>query len=71
MDWKKEVKGILKAEMVRKGVSQEELAEKLNAIGVEETKAGIANKISRGTFSAMFLIQCLKVLGCKELKIDV
>ena len=28
MDWKKEVKGILKAEMVRKGVSQEELAER-------------------------------------------
>lgn len=70
MNWKKEIKGILKAEMVRKGISQDDLVEKLKQIGVEETKAGIANKLSRGTFSAVFLMQCLKALKCKELRVD-
>lgn len=71
IDWKREVKGILKAEMARKGFTQDDLVEKLNEIGVEETKAGIANKVSRGTFSAIFLLQCLKALGCNELRIDI
>jgi len=70
LDWKKEVSSILKAEMVRRGVTQEELMKRLTEIGASETKGGIANKLSRGTFSAIFFVQCLKVLGCKELKID-
>ena len=36
MDWEKDVKGLLKAEIARKQLSYEELCEKLKAIGVEE-----------------------------------
>ncbi|MFY0690764.1 MAG: GMP synthase [Paracoccaceae bacterium] len=45
------------------GVAVAELAERLNAIGVEISSGGMANKISRGGFSAAFLLQCLEVLG--------
>jgi hypothetical protein len=42
----------------------------LNEIGIEETKASIDSKISRGSFSATFLLQCLTVIGCRKLEIE-
>lgn len=68
-DWIDKVKGILKAELSRKNVSYKKLALKLNAIGVEETAENINNKINRGKFSAVFLIQCLSVIGITNIDI--
>jgi hypothetical protein len=64
-DWSEKVKRLLKSELVRRGVTSEDLVTLLDNIGVEETKASIDSKISRGTFSAAFLIQCLNVIGVK------
>ncbi|HRK94811.1 MAG TPA: DUF6471 domain-containing protein [Rhodospirillales bacterium] len=60
------VKNILKAELKRKGVSYRELAERLAGIGAHETERNIANKISRGGFSAAFFVQCLDVIGASR-----
>lgn len=68
-DWNDKVKRILKSELIKKGVSHLELVDLLLNIGVEETKSSIDSKISRGTFSATFFIQCLSVLGCEKLEI--
>jgi hypothetical protein len=46
------------------------LALRLNNIGVEDTAQTIANKISRGTFSFTFFLQCMEVLGVNDIKID-
>lgn len=62
LNWKDQVKRLLKAELVKNGVTHEELANLLAHVGVRETKAGIDSKISRGTFSAVFLWQCLYAL---------
>ncbi|HMV01636.1 MAG TPA: DUF6471 domain-containing protein [Chitinophagales bacterium] len=70
IEWEKEVKGILKSELARRGMTYEELCEKLEAIEVSEKPENINNKINRGTFSAIFLIQCLKAIGCENLKIS-
>ncbi len=43
-----------------------ELAEKLAAMGIPETERNIANKISRGGFTAVFFIQCLEAIGARE-----
>ena len=64
-DWNEKAKRLLKSELVRRGVSSEDLVALLENIGVEETKASIDSKISRGTFSAAFLIQCLNAMGIK------
>lgn len=61
--WDARAKGLLKAELARKGITYEQLAEKLREIGVNETPASIANKISRGRFTAVFLLQCLEAIG--------
>jgi hypothetical protein len=71
VEWQARAKGILKGELKRRGVSYRDLAEKLAVLGVKETEQNIANKISRGGFSAVFLFQCLEAIGCKNLAIDL
>jgi hypothetical protein len=61
-------KGLLKGELKRKGVTYDALAE-LKAMGVEETSASVANKLSRGSFSAVFLLQVMEAIGCKVLRL--
>jgi 3-mercaptopyruvate sulfurtransferase SseA len=68
-DWQNRVKGLLKAELKRRNLGYRELAERLRALGVEETDRNIANKISRGGFSAVFLMQCLEAMGAKEISL--
>lgn len=63
-------KSILKAELKRRGVSYKALADKLSEIGVHDNERNIANKVSRGTFSAAFFLQCLSVIGCKNLTLE-
>ena len=70
IDWEGRVKGLLKAELKRREVTYQELTDKLATIGISETPENIANKLSRGKFSAVFFIQCLDVLGCKTIGIN-
>lgn len=63
VDWSGRVKGLLKAELKKKNVSYNDLAERLTAMGIPESEANIANKISRGGFTAVFFVQCLVAIG--------
>nr|WP_234942728.1 DUF6471 domain-containing protein [Cupriavidus necator] len=47
------------------------LAERLQAIGVSETEYSIANKLARGSFSLVFLLQCVRALGKDQVTIEV
>lgn len=68
-DWKGSAKNILKAELARKGVDYETLVEKLKEIRVEESYSSINNKISRGTFTFQFFLQCMKAIDADEVKL--
>jgi hypothetical protein len=68
-DWTYQVKGLLKGELKRRNVSYQGLSESLKAMGVNESTENIANKISRGKFTAMFFVQCLEAIGCKTLRL--
>jgi hypothetical protein len=68
-EWADEVKRLLRAEMTRRGVTYDQLAEKLAAIGVNDSSVNIRNKVARGKFTAAFLIQCLTALGARSLRI--
>lgn len=65
-EWNEKAKRLLKSELVRRGLTTGDLVVLLERIGVQETKASVDSKISRGTFSAAFLIQCLNAIGCKS-----
>lgn len=69
-EWQDRVKGLLKAELKRRNVSYRQLAEKLEALDVHETEQNINNKISRGGFTAVFLVQCLVAIGCSTLRLE-
>ena len=69
-EWAEDVKRLLRAEMARRGVTYEELAEKLAAIGVQDTAVNLRNKLSRGRFSAVFLVQCLTAMGARALRLS-
>jgi hypothetical protein len=63
-------KNLLKGELKHKGVTYAQLVEKLDALGVRETERNLANKISRGGFTAAFLIQCLEAIGCHSVRLS-
>ena len=68
--WKDRVKGILKAEIARKGVKQVDLANRLNEdYGLKETPQTLSNKINRGTFTAILMFQILEAIGCESVSV--
>jgi len=69
-EYETRAKNLLKGELKRRGLTYADLAEKLAAIGVSETDRNLNNKISRGGFSAAFLIQCLDSIGSHTLRLE-
>ena len=68
-EWEARVKGLLKAELKRRGLSYADMVGKLADIGVMDSEPNIRNKLSRGKFTAVFLIQCLEAIGASELRL--
>lgn len=69
-EWEARVKALLKAELKRRNVSYLELVERLKAIGVMDSEPNVRNKLSRGKFTAVFLIQCLEAIGASSLRLS-
>jgi hypothetical protein len=69
-DWQAVVKGLLKAELKRRGLSYADLAEKLGEIGIKENERNLSNKIARGSFTAVFFVQCMAAIGCHTIHLD-
>lgn len=65
--WEDRVKGMLKAELKRRNVTYAQLVGKLADVGVVESEPNIRNKLARGKFTAVFLIQCLEAIGVKQM----
>ena len=68
--WAECAKRFFKAELKRAGVTYDDLADRLCKMGLCETKASIANKVSRGTFSASFFLASLKAIGCQNVRVE-
>lgn len=70
LSWEDRAKRYLKAELKRAEIGYRELAERLKPHGFEETEASIANKLSRGTFPATFLLAALVAIGAEVVKLE-
>lgn len=67
-EWEDRATGILKAELARRKINYVKLSELLNeTYGIQESQHNLSNKIRRGKFSAVFLLQVLEVIGCESL----
>lgn len=62
-DWEQKAANLLKAELKRKGVTYAQLAD---LIGDKEVN--IRNKLSRGKFTASFMLHSLSAIGANELR---
>jgi uncharacterized protein YjiS (DUF1127 family) len=69
-EWEMKAANLLKAELKRKGVTYAQLVERLADIGISEKEVNVRNKLSRGKFSAAFMLQCLKAIGSPQLHLD-
>lgn len=69
-DWEDRVKGLLKSELKLRNVTYAQLVEKLAAIGVVDSEPNIRNKLARGKFTAVFLVQCLEAIGTTTLRLE-
>ena len=63
-DWESKAANILKAELKRKGVTYAQLAEMIG-----DKEPNVRNKLSRGKFSAAYLMQCADAIGLTELRL--
>lgn len=57
-------------EMGRQNVIYSQLVERLESIGVTEDERNLRNKVSRGKFTAAFMLQCLVALGSHSLRLE-
>ena len=69
-DWADQTKGLLKAELSRRNITYAQLVGKLADIGVMDSEPNVRNKISRGKFTAVFLVQCLEAIDCSSLRLS-
>lgn len=67
--WQDFARNLLKAELKRRGLTYKELAQRLTDAGTPDSAENLANKVSRGGFSAAFLFQCLSAIGCKNVSL--
>lgn len=70
VEYETRAKNLLKGELKRRGITYAGLAERLATIGVVENERNLNNKISRGGFTAAFLLQCLEAIGSKSVHLD-
>lgn len=56
--------------MKKRGIACVQFAESLKDIGVNETEPDFRNKLARGKFTAVFLVQCLEAIGAASLRLE-
>lgn len=66
-DWEAKARGIIRGEMAKQNITYSQLVERLESIGIQEDERNLRNKVSRGKFTAAFMLQCLSALGTHEM----
>ena len=69
-EWQDRVKGLLKGELAKRNINYQKLSVMLEeSYGIKESPHNLSNKIARGKFSAIFMVQVCEIIGCASLQI--
>ena len=68
-DWEAKARGLIRGEMARQGITYAQLVQKLALVDVKEDERNLRNKVSRGKFTAGFLLQVLAALDVSEIRL--
>jgi len=63
-DWEAKAANILKAELKRQGVTYAQLSDMIG-----DKEPNVRNKLSRGKFSAAYMLQCMDSIGLSEIRL--
>lgn len=69
-DWRQVVQRILKAEMSKRGTKYQDLSDRLNTIGVNQSADNLRNKVNKGILGADLLLQIMYVLNMRKIERD-
>lgn len=69
-EWANLAATVLKTEMKARQITYQMLNEKLRQIGVNEELSATSRRITRGTFSFLYFLQCAKALEIKNINFD-
>jgi len=69
-EWADLAKRTLRSEMVRAGIKNAELANRLTEMGLPESEASVQVKINRGAFPAWFLLAAMRAIGATSLRLE-
>ncbi|CAM4500555.1 MAG: hypothetical protein LEGION0403_FIIPPAGN_01795 [Legionella sp.] len=68
--WAKVVTKTLKVELAKRGMDYPALVNKLQEINVTISVEDLRGRMSRGTFSAILFMQCLRAIGVTNLSLE-
>lgn len=68
-EWANRSRRFLKAELKRAEVTYEELANRLKAMGIPETKGSVTVKVNRGAYPAWFFFAAMKAIGRENINL--
>jgi hypothetical protein len=69
-EWGAKASRFIKAELKRAGIGYKELAERLNAHGLQETETSITGKLARGTFAVTFFLATMEAIGRESVNLS-
>ena len=67
-DWRQVVQRIIKAEMSKRGTKYQDLSDRLNTIGVNQSADNLRNKVNKGILGADLLLQIMFVLNMRKIE---
>lgn len=68
-EWQIKAAGLIKAEMARKNLSYRDLQARLAAMKIDDNEKNLSTKISRGRFTAAFLLQVMQAMGARVIRL--
>lgn len=63
-EWETKAANLLKSELKRAGMTYAQLADRIG-----DKEANVRNKLSRGKFTAAYLLQCAQAIGLSEIRL--
>ena len=70
VNWPRYASTLIKTSLKRREMTYADLVEALERMGVHESEPNLRNKLSRGSFTAAFLLQALAAIGASYLDIS-
>lgn len=64
-------KTIIKTELVKRDIDYPRLADMMLKIGIDDNRNNLSNKINRGTFSFVFVMQVFDALGIESIDLKM